>query len=344
MHPSWMVRRGFTLIELLVVIAIIAILIGLLLPAVQKVRDSAGRVQCQNQLKQIGVALHNYMSDYRKLPSSGKGFAWCAGAGDAQIYNSNGLALLLPYLEQDALYRQMNHNEAYCKPGTTAAWRNTNATYTSSLVGDPVTNGNAAAAGKVVKAYICPADSSAQPTARLGGAYYGPGGSYVGAATNYDFVVDYGAFGTCNHWKNASTGDKYLFGENSSVTPEMATNSDGLSNTFAIGETTRYHVNGAAFAWAYRNWVMTGIDPAHPNNPGINLWHLPTVHPTWENPPYTPVIGRTRTWWAAGASMHTGGANFCFGDGAVKFISDKTDAATLRALSTMANGDIASVP
>ncbi|MCZ2343813.1 MAG: DUF1559 domain-containing protein [Bacteroidales bacterium] len=346
MYLSHRDRRGFTLIELLVVIAIIAILIGLLLPAVQKVRDAAGRTQCQNQLKQIGVALHNYMSDYRKLPPSGKGFAFCAGSGgDTQIYNSNGLTLLLPYLEQDALYRQMNHNEAYCSPGS-AAWRNPNAPNPSALVGNPVTNGNATAAGTVVKAYICPVDSSAQPTDpnRLVGDYYGPGGSKVGAAVNYDFVVDYGAFSTCNHWKTAPAADKYLFGENSSVTPEMATNSDGLSNTLAIGETTRFHVNGKGFAWAYRSWVMTGIDPAHPSNPGINLWHLPTVDPNWQNPPYTPVIGRTRTWWAAGASMHTGGANFCFGDGAVKFISDKTDLATFRALCTMANGDIASVP
>lgn len=344
MDSRYVDRRAFTLIELLVVIAIIAILIGLLLPAVQKVRDSAARVTCQNQMKQIGLALHNYMSDNKKFPAAGKGYSFCAGAGDTQIYNSNGLTLLLPYLEQDALYRQMNHNEAYATLASGGTWRNTAAANPTALVGNPLTNGNAAAASTVVKAYICPADSSAQPTARLSGGYYGPGGSFRGAATNYDFIVDQASFGTCNHWKNAATGDKYLFGENSNVTPEMATNSDGLSNTLAIGETTRWHQNGAAFAWAYRAWVMIGIDLAHPSNPGMNLWHLPTVDPTWQNPPYTPVIGRTRTWWSAGASMHTGGANFCFGDGAVKFISDKTDAPTLKALCTMANGDIANIP
>ena len=335
-------RHGFTLIELLVVIAIIAILIGLLLPAVQKVREAAARTQCQNNLKQIGIAMHAYMSGFEKMPPAGKGYSWCAGAGDAEVYNLNGLTLLLPYLEQEPLYRQINLKEASGRVDNTAAWRNTNAPMASAVVGDPVTNGNADAAGVEVKPFLCPIDSSSPPVGRLSGSYYGPGGTKVGASTNYDFVVDYGSFGTCNHWGSAASGDKYMFGENSNASPLAVT--DGLSNTFAIGETTRWHQNGRAIAWAYRAWVMTGIDPAHPSNPGINLWHLPTVHTTWENPPYDPVIGRTRTWWAAAASMHTGGANFCFGDGSVKFMNENTGLATLRALSTMSNGDIAELP
>jgi prepilin-type N-terminal cleavage/methylation domain-containing protein/prepilin-type processing-associated H-X9-DG protein len=339
-------RRGFTLIELLVVIAIIAVLVGLLLPAVQKVREAAARTSCQNKMKQIGLALHNYESSFGVFPSAGKGYSWCAsaagGPGDSQIYNSNGLVVLLPYLEQEALFRKFNLNEASAKTGDAAGspWQNKNATL-ASVVGDPTTNGNGAIASTVVQAFICPTDLN-NPLGRLSGIHYGPGGtgsSLQGAATNYDFITSDTDFSICNNWKTSTV--RRMFGENSAT--KMVAVTDGLSNTFAVGETTKYHVNGAAFAWAYRTWVMTGIDPGT-SNPGINLWHLPSVHPTWQNPPYTPIPGRTRTWWGAAASMHPGGCNFVMGDGSVRFVNEQTDGTTLERLCTMAGGEVVTLP
>ncbi|HEY1187780.1 MAG TPA: DUF1559 domain-containing protein, partial [Gemmata sp.] len=211
-------RRGFTLIELLVVIAIIAILIGLLLPAVQKVREAAARMTCSNKMKQIGLALHNYENANSKLPPAGTGYSWCAsaagGPGDTRIFNSNGLVLLLPYLEQDNLFRQFNLQQASARTGDTAGspWQNNNATL-ASVVGDPTTNGNGANAATAVPAFLCPSDSN-PALGRLSGIHYGPGGtgsSLQGAATNYDFITSDTDFSVCNNWKTAGA-KRRMFG------------------------------------------------------------------------------------------------------------------------------------
>src|SRR3954470_9425744 len=103
-HPKR--RSGFTLIELLVVIAIIAILIALLVPAVQKVREAAARTQCLNNMKQIGLALHSYHGANRVFPPGGRDYGWTWGSGQpAAAQNLHGFVLLLPYLEQEGLYK-----------------------------------------------------------------------------------------------------------------------------------------------------------------------------------------------------------------------------------------------
>lgn len=337
-----LVASGFTLVELLVVIAIIGVLVALLLPAVQAAREAARRIHCANNIKQIGLALHNFHDANRRFPPAGSGYNWCCsasnGTGDRQIYNSNGLVLLLPYLEQENLFRKFNLKQASAQTTTSLGPPNCVNNNATSVVGDPSTNGNGATASAVVNEFICASDDN-PPVGRLFGEYYGPGGdgsTLEGAATNYDFITSDLDYDVCNFWKSAGERQR-IFGENSSTPIRHIL--DGTSNTLMVGETTKWHVNGAAFAWAYRTHAMVGIDPGE-SEPGINHWHLPHQHPTWQSPPYVPIVGRIRTWWAAAGSLHPGGAHFCCADGSVHFLSESIDALVIEALCTKSGGEI----
>jgi len=330
-------RPAFTLVELLVVIAIIAVLIGLLLPAVQSAREAARRADCSSKMKQVGLAVLNFESAARRFPPAGEGYSMCPAAATAslQIYDSSGMLKLLPALELQSLADRFNLAEAISRAPSSI--RNT----TGSHVGDPATNGNAALAGTVLAAFVCPSDNN-PPSGRLSGGHYGATSSHAGAGTNYDFVTSSNDYGVCNNWRLQALDQRRMFGENS--TTRVSDVADGLSSTFMLGETTKWHQNGAGFAWAYRAHVMTGVDPAHSTNPGINLWHLPAVHPNWQSPPYTPVAGRIRTWWAAAGSLHPGGCHFTMGDGAVRFVSESVSATVLDRLARMADGQPVQLP
>jgi len=160
-------RRGFTLIELLVVIAIIAILIALLVPAVQKVREAAARTQCTNNLKQIGLGCHNFEGTFKRLPPLFGGAAAVATAASAKFPNVYGSAtvFILPYIEQDNLYKSMASaaSPPLYVPSTTPAAPNT-------------------AWLKVVPTYVCPADPSMNDGIRAGDATLRGGSSYAANA------------------------------------------------------------------------------------------------------------------------------------------------------------------
>lgn len=339
MVPATRRPRAFTLIELLVVIAIIAVLIGLLLPAVQKVREAANRMKCQNNLKQLGLALSTYHDGNNKFPpgrkstGSAEGYSNPPYASDPIIQNMHGLVLLLPYLEQENLLNQFNMNAAF-------------GNFTSNLIGQPgpknfkiatpdaVASGNAALAAHVIPGFLCPSDSG-DPTIAPS-PYYSPDLGKTGiraAKTNYDFITNCAGVGYFNYWRNASTATRYMFGENS--TTRFADVTDGASNTLAMGEQTLGLYNGVTTSWAYSGWVSVGIDP-------VGTWNL-TVPATglnvWQYYVYPPVKGSRASWYTA-ASLHPGGVNFVLADGSVHFISQSIDVPSLTYLCRMGDGQV----
>jgi prepilin-type N-terminal cleavage/methylation domain-containing protein/prepilin-type processing-associated H-X9-DG protein len=335
-------RSGFTLIELLVVIAIIAILIALLVPAVQKVREASARAHCQNNLKQLGLALHNYYEVNKRFPPGRKSAGTSEGNNnppyvpDPVIYNMHGLALLLPYLEQDNLYHKFNFKGAFGNfsssvvPGYPCTGMTLNI-----ATPDAVASGNAALSANEIPILRCPSDNG-KPTITPS-TYYSPdlGAGITAVKTSYDFICHQQGVYQFNHWSHTTVATRYMFGENS--TTRYADITDGASNTLAMGEQTLDLYNGVTSAWAYVGWAMIGIDPVGTWNTtyplqGLNIWQ-------YGSSPTTAVYGRRATWYNA-ASMHAGGVNFVFADGSVHFISESIDVPTLTYLSRMADGQV----
>jgi len=325
--------HGFTLVELLVVIAIIGILIALLLPAVQAAREAARRMQCANNLKQLGLALHNYHSALGSFPPAGIGYGWCMypekGAAPI-VLNVNGLLMLLPYLEQQPLYDKYDRRQCACN----AMYGNTGCcspcTATGILAGDAVASGNGAVVSTRLSVFSCPSDNG-DPYLPADSPHYGikPGSGLRGAKTNYDFSTSNRY--DCRAWAKESPTTRRIFGEDTGT--RISDILDGTANTIAMAETVYDVYNGRCAAWGYRGWVMVGIDVG---NHGINRWEWPGIIAN-------PRRGQLRSWAHMG-SLHPGGAHVLMADGSVHFLSENTDSVVLQRLSTMAGGEVASIP
>ncbi|VTR90791.1 Uncharacterized protein OS=Planctomyces brasiliensis (strain ATCC 49424 / DSM 5305 / JCM 21570 / NBRC 103401 / IFAM 1448) GN=Plabr_1394 PE=4 SV=1: N_methyl_2: SBP_bac_10 [Gemmata massiliana] len=248
-------RRAFTLIELLVVIAIIAILIGLLLPAVQKVREAASRMKCQNNFKQMGLAFHNYNDVNGKLPTG-----WVTTAANKPSPGWSWAVIILPYIEQDNLLKQINPD--LTTPGAASV---TTLTQTK------------------ISVYLCSSD---------------PG---------QDTNPVYQSFGRSSYVVNREvTGPD---ANNNPAALSIQTISDGSSNTILVGE--RDSVNNTGAVWV-RSSASSASFEGRPGR-GINI----------KNPSPTTTGDCTRLGFN---SLHTGGVNFLFGDGSVRFVQNSIPA------------------
>jgi prepilin-type N-terminal cleavage/methylation domain-containing protein len=307
-------RRGaFTLIELLVVIAIIAMLLGLLLPSVQKVRESAAKAQCLNNLKQIGLALHGYHDVNQALPP---GYRASMPYSDGATDTTPGwgwAAFILPYIEQDNVYRQVSFNQ-------------------------PVQN--SPAIQTMVKMFLCPSDLT-PPS-----AFPVPDGFgktiCLAAPTSYAACCGRDASDTRD-----ATGDG-VFYRNSRV--RIADITDGTSNTILVGERAWAKQNGA-WAGAIPGGVIRRgqLNPCQPDIPGA--WYpsstIAIAHAHLNNALVDPDGSAGMDDFS---SMHIGGSLFLFADGSVHFLrsvsSDNADGSytgdglILQALATRANGEV----
>lgn len=317
------IRRGFTLIELLVVIAIIAVLIALLLPAVQQAREAARRTQCRNNLKQLGIALHNYHDAHSRLPPSaimGRAAGLCCGTGWGGPAIS-GFTLLLPYFDQANIYNQYNFNIG--QDG--GICNNVN----------QIVNVN-------IQTLLCPSDSNR--LVQVTGACYAtpyPAAQENGG-TNYAFAT---GVGTGWQWYSSTAAGVFkvdlggIFLQNGDN--GLRDVPDGTSNTLAMGEVLWVdHSNnvstgnglGGKPKWA----VGIGTEIGFSTAAGINFpWRQFAAGPGQCLGPNTTVgsgCGGARP--AALQSAHVGGAHVLLADGSARFISENISQLTLDALGT----------
>jgi prepilin-type N-terminal cleavage/methylation domain-containing protein/prepilin-type processing-associated H-X9-DG protein len=329
-------RTAFTLIELLVVIAIIAILIGLLLPAVQKVREAAARIKCANNLKQIGLAMHGYMDANNGLPPNGV-FTY-TGSTVVQTSPWSAASRILPFIEQENLFRNINFATGYStQPGIS-----------SSRVGT----------------YICPSEVNDRGS--------GTDPIYGNKNWTINYAVNLGTWGVLTRKASGMQGSDGAFSPNRCFRPGDFI--DGMSNTLGLAEVKSYtpRISVATNTIVYSSPPPSPVSPADlgaytlaafdPTKQTHVEWVDGKVHETGFTAVYSP---NTVVTYSSGGttydvdfitateanlgdtyaavtsrSYHTGGVNVVLMDGSVRFVSNSIPQATWRALATRAGGEI----
>jgi len=318
--------KGFTLIELLVVIAIIAVLIALLLPAVQAAREAARRSQCVNNMKQIGIALHNYHDVQGAFPPPRIMTGSCStlnrpnGSAPGLVLNTSGFTMLLNQVEQTALYNAYN----FSQPANQSVA--VNSSPNTVLLGSALAN--TTVTGSKVASFQCPSDEEmpVDMDTSVSTAW-----RYNARRSNYKFCVSQYHDGYCGASAAPNQALRGMF--YSDFATDVSQVKDGTSNTAAVGESFQRTSSanwgtwwGAGLHTSVHGMVLPASNTGYPR-------YLPNgKYPNAANLPYA---------WTMG-SKHSGGMNVLFGDGSVRFIKDSINPNTWFAIHTIAGGEVVS--
>ncbi len=319
-------ERGFTLIELLVVIAIIAILIALLLPAVQQAREAARRTQCRNNLKQLGLAIHNYHDTYNRFPI---GYLDVLG-GNAETTSSGWAwsAYILPYLEQANIYGRINFSTSPYALVTAGGTAVPNQSLMKTLV----------------PGFSCPTDPKPETIANNAGS--AASGAGVAAVATISYMGVLGPFdgAPCANTSPLVTVDARNIGIfQVNRTNQMRDITDGTSNVFMVGE-CRYIKNttdpGGTAIGSERNIAFGSVTTGGGANCANNSYNNNGAHNHIRSTRHKlngPLLSGS-TLHRAFSSMHTGGASFLLADGSVRFVSENINHSNTDYSAAVLNG------